>query len=101
MTKHTYKQLSQTQWQQHIEDQIQSNLSIVEYCKQHQLTPSRFYTWRAKLNITESQTSKPSEQAEEDWLAIPTGLSAPASLNSAVAMTLSLPGGITLTLKPV
>lgn len=37
------------QWQQLIEEQPQSGLTIKDYCAQHNFTFSGFYQWRKKL----------------------------------------------------
>jgi hypothetical protein len=36
-------------WQQRIHDQSQSELSVLEFCKLHNLQPYNFYFWRRKL----------------------------------------------------
>jgi len=43
--------LSQEQWQEHIEQQQKSALSIGAYCQEHKLTPSNFYAWRKRLSV--------------------------------------------------
>lgn len=45
-----------TDWQQLIEQQQTSGLSIVAFCKQQQLTTSSFYKYRARL---QDKTPKP------------------------------------------
>jgi hypothetical protein len=37
------------QMRQHIEACKASNLTVVEYCKQHQFLPARYYYWQSRL----------------------------------------------------
>lgn len=37
-------------WRNHLEAQEQSGQTKTEYCRQHKLTLSAFYTWRKKLS---------------------------------------------------
>ena len=102
MTTRTYTRRSREQWQQHILDQPQSGLSIAAYCQQHDLAVSNFYTWRSKLRDINNSTANTSEDAvdSDDWLAMPPTLSHSSSQAHTMALTLSLPGGITLTIRP-
>jgi len=43
---------SQEQWQTIIEDQQTSGLTIIDYCRQQQLSPSSFYAVKKKLGLT-------------------------------------------------
>ena len=45
---------SQKQWQTILEKQQTSGLTIIDYCRQHQLSTSSFYMSRKKLGITSS-----------------------------------------------
>jgi hypothetical protein len=36
-------------WQQRIEEQCCSGLSVIQFCKQQSLLPNSFYSWRRKL----------------------------------------------------
>lgn len=42
---------NQQRWQSIIEDWRQSGLSQAEYCRQHQLSPQRFYAWKHQLKL--------------------------------------------------
>ena len=44
---------SQEKWQQILADQKASGLTIVDYCRQHQLSTSNFYTRRKLLAASE------------------------------------------------
>ncbi|WDE11854.1 IS66 family insertion sequence element accessory protein TnpA [Thalassomonas haliotis] len=44
---------SQQQWQQILADQKTSGLTIVDYCRQHQLSTSNFYLRRKQLATAE------------------------------------------------
>jgi len=100
MTKRTYTRRSPSQWQHHLTDQQQSGLSIADYCKQHKIAASNFYTWRSKLNTTKEEMPNTAAEAGTDWFPITDALSTASSVNAqGVSMTLSLPGGMTLTLR--
>ncbi len=45
---------SQEQWRNIIEDQQASGLTIIDYCQQHQLSTTSFYTVRKKLGFSTS-----------------------------------------------
>lgn len=42
--------MNKIKWTQHISTQQQSGVSVAEYCRQHQLSPSGFYTARKELS---------------------------------------------------
>lgn len=83
---------TQEQWQQLIEGQPKSGLSIKAYCAQHHLTVSGFYQWRKKLNGDSAAVSAPA-----DWLSF----NAPTSPSSGDEwqIELSLPGGVVLRMN--
>ena len=45
---------NQEQWQVLIEEHKASDLSVIDYCRQHQLSTSSFYAARNKTTITPS-----------------------------------------------
>ena len=91
---------SQQQWQEHINVQQSSGLSITAYCQQHRLTTSNFYNWRSKLKAVNEIPGTRDTQDDADWLAIPTEVENQPELKTQKrVLTLSLPGGITLTLE--
>jgi hypothetical protein len=65
---------------QHIEACKESKQSIVAYCKDHQLAPSKFYYWQKRLN---------SATAELGF----TQVSAP-TVDDTAAVTIHFPSGI-------
>ncbi len=48
---------SPQQWQQILEDQQQSGLTISEFCRQHKISTSGFFTQRKKHGLTHATTS--------------------------------------------
>ena len=39
-----------TYWQRLVKEQAQSNLSVGDFCRDHQINPQRFYLWRQRFN---------------------------------------------------
>lgn len=80
------------QWQELIDKQPQSGLTITDYCAQHGLTVSGFYQWRKKL-----QGESASLPTSTQWLSFP----APTSSSSVNdwQLELSLPGGVVLRMN--
>ena len=100
MTKRTYTRRTQSQWQHHITEQKESGLNIAEYCKQHQIAASNFYAWRSKLHRTTSAQPNMPASSEPDWLPIQEPLSTAFSMDELkTSVTLTLPGGFTLTIR--
>ena len=98
MSKRPYTRRSPNQWQQHIDNQQASGLTIAAYCQQHQLATSNFYHWRSQLN---NRVAAAVESTGDEWLAMPTAVSPQTQANNTHAtVTLSLPGGITLCIEP-
>ena len=60
------KPKSQQQWQQIFTEQAASGLSIVDYCRQQQLSTSNFYKCRKQLTASEQPfiQAKITQQAE-------------------------------------
>ena len=50
----------QREWQQHIEAWSDSGLSQVDYCRQNNIKPQQFYSWRNQLKkkLSESKPAK-------------------------------------------
>ncbi len=46
---------NQTQWQNIFEDQQASGLTIMGYCREHQLPTATFYAARKKLELTQGK----------------------------------------------
>jgi len=79
-------------WQQHIEDWQASGLSGMAYCQQQSLTYCRFVYWRKKL-------AEPKAVIAERPAGLP-GFAKVAALpgpNSSEGLTVSLPGGVSIT----
>lgn len=101
MTKAKQARRTQAQWVQLIEGQCNSELTIEAYCKQHQVTVSNFYAWRAKLKKQSAHevANRPASK-ENDWIPlVPPPSPLPQSAESAWAVELDLPAGITLRVR--
>ncbi|NQY36667.1 MAG: hypothetical protein HRT37_17195 [Alteromonadaceae bacterium] len=83
-----------TQWQQILQEQTQSGLSVHEYCDQNSIATSSFFKWRCILKIDLENTSDVSTE-DDKWVpienAIPTA--------NVWDLELSLPNGIVLRMK--
>lgn len=53
MTKLT---ANQQRWQSIIDDCEQSGLTQAEYCRQHQISPQRFYAWKHQLKMKQQSS---------------------------------------------
>ena len=92
--KHTYRTLEQ--WQTHIDQQAQSGLSIQAYCKEKGLTASNFYTWRKKLSSSPENINRADQTA---WVSLASTSADFSSTPSSTDISLTLPGGIVLTIR--
>lgn len=79
-------------WQQHIEDWQASGLSGMAYCQQQSLTYCRFVYWRKKL--TGPEASVPEQHVSSAGFAKVAAVSSPSSPEG---LTVSLPGGVSIT----
>ncbi len=82
---------TQQQWQQLINGQPDSGLTVHDYCQQQQLNVSGFYLWRKKLAAGAENVSA------ADWLSLPA-----ADLPGHTGdwqIELLLPGGVTLRMN--
>lgn len=96
MSERTYTRRTREQWQQHINNQPQSGLTIAAYCKEHGLTTASFYSMRSKLKDSKgSSTAKAVSENDEHWLPMMSTVGSPSSTH----ITLSLPGNITLSIQ--
>jgi hypothetical protein len=81
------------QWQQLINEQPDSGLTIHDYCQQQHLNVSGFYLWRKKLAAESENVSA------ADWLSLPA-----ADLPGHTGdwqIELLLPGGVTLRMNSI
>ena len=82
---------SRAQWQELINKQPGSGLTISDYCAEHKITVSGFYQWRKKLGSNSEVKSAPS-----DWLSV----SDPAPPSEEKwQIELALPGGVILRMS--
>ena len=81
------KHLSRDQWQQIIDDQAASGLKIVEYCRQHEYSPSSFYQWKSQLK-PKSVTSAPDDTPLFVPIDADTGTTAPADQSLSLELSL-------------
>ncbi|MBU2874669.1 IS66 family insertion sequence element accessory protein TnpA [Marinobacter salexigens] len=77
-------------WQRHITDWQASGLSGMAYCKQQSLTYCQFVYWRKKLINPEPVSDEPAMSGFARAAPIP-GADSPEGL------TVSLPGGVSIT----
>ena len=70
------KQKSTEQWHQLIEQQAESELSVVEFCQQHGINNKTFYNQRAKVRAEQTPSqfvaAKPSVQSSSAELGVMT-----------------------------
>jgi len=80
-------------WQQHITEWEVSGVSGSAYCKQQSLVYHQFVYWRRKLTSTEDYLKQ--EQATTGFARV---VSAPgAGIGGVDGLTVSLPGGVSIT----
>jgi hypothetical protein len=80
-------------WQQHITDWQASGVSGSAYCKKQSLVYHQFVYWRQKLVLTEGCLKQ--EQTATGFTRV---ISAPgAGIGGADGLTVSLPGGVSIT----
>ncbi len=84
---------TKAQWQQLVEGQADSGLTISDYCASHGITVSGFYQWRKKLQSTEAVQMQP-----ESWLSF---ASPPQNEQGNWQIELALPGGVVLRMNAV
>ncbi|PFG51500.1 hypothetical protein ATG98_0443 [Marinobacter sp. LV10R520-4] len=80
-------------WQQHITDWEATGVSGSAYCKQQSLVYHQFVYWRRKLVLIEDSLEQ--EQAATGFARV---VSVPgATIGGADGLTVSLPGGVSIT----
>ncbi len=80
-------------WQRHITDWEVSGVSGSAYCKQQPLVYHQFVYWRQKLTPTEDSLEQ--EQAATGFTRVVSASG--ASIGGAEGLTVSLPGGVSIT----
>lgn len=90
----TIKRRTREQWQRLVDKQAESELSVSEFCAQHQLTVSNFYQWRKKLG-----EDSPSFTQQDNWLAFDMPASGTQRAGSTWEIELTLPGGVVLRMN--
>jgi|TARA_Y100001937_G_scaffold116789_1_gene169193 transposase-like protein len=88
------KRRTRAQWQELVDKQAESELSVSEFCTHHDLTVSNFYLWRKKLS-DDSQSLAP----QDNWLAFDMPASAKQNAGSTWEIELALPGGVVLRMN--
>ena len=88
------KRRTREQWQELVDKQVESELSVSEFCAHHDLTVSNFYLWRKKLSDDSQSLAQ-----QDNWLAFDMPASANQSAGSAWEIELALPGGVVLRMN--
>ena len=88
------KRRTRAQWQELVDKQAESELSVSEFCTHHDLTVSNFYLWRKKLS-DDSQSLAP----QDNWLAFDMPARANQNAGSTWEIELALPGGVVLRMN--
>ena len=83
---------SPQQWQQVIEAQRSSGMTIVQFCKAHKINPSTFYAYRKKCN------DMPALEATSQWLPLDTILPEVPDTKQ-WQIELRLPNGVVLNMS--
>ncbi|MCW8800283.1 MAG: hypothetical protein OQK71_05090 [Desulfobacter sp.] len=91
-------QRSTSQWQELIEAQKQSSLTIKEFCRQQGVTTSGFYGWRKRLK---ESNNGPQLNGSTDWLPIDlnSAVPSPTANVSSWDIELHLPNGVILKMS--
>ena len=88
------KRRTREQWQELVDKQVESELSVSEFCAHHDLTVSNFYLWRKKLSDDSQSLAK-----QDNWLAFDMPASAGKVSGATWAIELALPGGVVLRMN--
>ena len=88
------KRRTREQWQELVDKQAESELSVSEFCTHHDLTVSNFYLWRKKLSDDSQSLAK-----QDNWLAFDMPASADKEPGAAWEIELALPGGVVLRMN--
>ena len=92
-----FARLGAEEWQQIIEQQLESGLSQKDFCQSRQISLSTFSNWKRKLKQVDNTSPSNAEPVSDlNWIELPAGL--PAS-PSQWHMELELPGGVVLRMR--
>jgi len=47
-----------TYWQKLVQEQAESGVNAAAFCKDHQINPQRFYSWRCRLKVESDATKE-------------------------------------------
>jgi transposase-like protein len=94
-----FARLSPEQWQQIIDQQLESGLNQKDFCQSRHISLATFSNWKRKLkNDSPTQLGEPASTNNQDWVAFPTVLPETSS-SPAWNMELELPGGVILRMR--
>jgi len=88
------KRRTREHWQGLVDKQAESEMSVSEFCAQHDLTVSNFYLRRKKLS---DDGQSPAQQ--DNWLAFDMPASGNQSAGSTWEIELALPGSVVLRMN--
>ncbi len=88
------KRRTREQWQELVDKQAASELSVSEFCTHHDLTVSNFYLWRKKLSDDSQPLAK-----QDNWLAFDMPASADKEPGAVWEIELALPSGVVLRMN--
>ena len=93
------RQRSISQWKTLIAEQKESGLTIKQFCKQHDITPSSLYLWKQRLK---KGKDIPEPKQEADWLPIDINVQTQGeqASDNHWDIELHLPSGIILKMSP-
>ena len=74
-------------WQKLVKEQAQSNLSVGDFCRGHQINPQRFYLWRQRFN------TQPHSSSQNSFLEL-----VPSSKNKESGIRLRVDQGLSIEL---
>jgi transposase-like protein len=78
-------------WRRTIAEQVTSGLSVQVFCRQHQLQPHSFYSWKREIRLRDQARDTPSSTAP----LVPIKLvDNPQSRSRQATVSIQLPGGI-------
>ncbi len=106
-TQKPFIRLNHEQWQQIINQQIESGLNQKKFCQTHNISLATFSNWKRKLkeaSESHSQTVQPQPDSHSEHLSDRQWIELPVDLPSTAEHTpwhleLELPGGVILRMR--